>query len=38
VGAQAGEADGFGERRLFDLEAIELGAQVEQEFCVKAGE
>ena len=28
VGAQAWEADGFGKRRLFDLEAIELGGGV----------
>ena len=37
VSAYAREADGFGEGRLLDLDAIELGAQVVQEFRIKAG-
>src|SRR6185503_8381101 len=37
MGAQAREADGFGERRLFDFDLIELASQVEEQVSIKAG-
>jgi hypothetical protein len=37
VGAQAREADGFGEGWFWNLEFVELGAEIEQQLCVKAG-
>ena len=37
MGAYAWQADGFGKRRRFGFELIELGAEVEQQLGIKAG-